>query len=186
MFSKKAKVDRAGGFTVIEGGRSRAQRGISMLADGCTFAGRMFLQGESRIGGKVEGTVVSDGHLTVEESARLQGELTGVSVHLNGVMEGKVTVSDILHVSSTGRVMGDLYARRLVVDDGGSIEGRVHAFEGEAAAGQTPAQGDKLKAMASSLMGKSDKADKSAKADKADKAESSAEAAANAASKAAG
>lgn|GEM_PF-608351 len=183
MFSKKAKVDRAGGFTVIEGGKSRTQRGISMLADGCTFAGRMFLQGESRIGGKVEGTVVSDGHLTVEESARLQGELTGVSVHLNGVMEGKVTVSDILHVSSTGRVMGDLYARRLVVDDGGSIEGRVHAFEGEAAAGQTPAPGDKLKAMASSLLAKGDKVDKSAKTDKA---ETTTEAAASAASKAAG
>lgn len=133
MFSKKSKVDGTPGLSVVDGGRARGPRGISMLADGCTFIGRMFLQGESRIGGKVEGAVLSDGHLTIEESAQMKGEVTGVSVHLNGAVEGRVRVSDVLHVSSTGRVKGEIFAKRLIVDDGGRIEGQLSAFEGDEA-----------------------------------------------------
>lgn len=137
MFSKKSKFDRTTGLTVIEGGRARGPRGISMLAEGCAFDGRMFLQGESRIGGKVEGVVISDGHLTVEESAHIKGEITGVSLHLNGTVEGRLKVSDILHVSATGRIRGELQARRLVVDDGARIEGRVSYVDGSEDAGTT-------------------------------------------------
>jgi cytoskeletal protein CcmA (bactofilin family) len=134
VFSKKSKVDGMPGLTVVEGGRARGPRGISMLADGCSFVGRMFLQGESRIGGKVDGAVLSDGHLTIEESAHMKGEVTGVSIHLNGAVEGRVRVSDILHVSSTGRVKGEIFAKRLIVDDGGRIEGQMSPFEKEDAA----------------------------------------------------
>lgn len=128
MFSKKSKVDGMPGLTVVEGGRARGPRGISMLADGCSFVGRMFLQGESRIGGKVEGAVLSDGHLTIEESAQMKGEVTGVSIHLNGTVEGRVSVSDVLHVSATGRVKGEIFAKRLIVDDGAHIEGQMNPF----------------------------------------------------------
>jgi cytoskeletal protein CcmA (bactofilin family) len=136
VFSKKSKVDGSG-LSVIEGGRGRGPRGISMLADGCSFHGRMFLQGESRIGGKVDGAVISDGSLTIEESASMKGEVTGVSVHLNGAVEGRIRVSDVLHVSATGRVRGEIFAKRLIVDDGARIEGHLAPFESASGAQPT-------------------------------------------------
>jgi cytoskeletal protein CcmA (bactofilin family) len=142
VFSKKKSADGRSSLTVIEGGRPRGPRGISMLADGCTFNGRMFLQGESRIGGKVEGSVLSDGHLTIEESAYLKGEVSGISIHLNGLVEGKIRVTDILHVSATGRVSGEIFAKRLIVDDGARIDGQLRWVDGEAgnASGPTTVQ----------------------------------------------
>jgi len=100
-------------------------RGISMLADGCSFQGKMFLQGESRVGGHVEGSVVCDGVLTVEESAVITGDLNGVVVLFNGRIDGNLKASDLLRLSPTARVYGDLAAKRLVVEDGARIEGRV-------------------------------------------------------------
>jgi cytoskeletal protein CcmA (bactofilin family) len=138
VFSKKSKVDGATGLAVIEGGRARGQRGISMLADGCSFTGRMFLQGEARIGGKVDGTILSDGHLTVEESAYLKGDVTGASIHLNGTVEGRIRVTDVLHVSASGRVRGEICAKRLIVDDGARIEGILTAPEVENATQKGP------------------------------------------------
>jgi cytoskeletal protein CcmA (bactofilin family) len=96
-----------------------------MLADGCSFQGKMFLQGESRVGGHVEGSVVCDGVLTVEESAVITGDLNGVVVLFNGRIDGNLKASDLLRLSPTARVYGDLAAKRLVVEDGARIEGRV-------------------------------------------------------------
>jgi cytoskeletal protein CcmA (bactofilin family) len=85
----------------------------------------MFLQGESRVGGHVEGSVICDGVLTVEESAVITGDLNGVVVLFNGRIDGNLRASDLLHLSPTARVYGDVSAKRLVVEDGARIEGRV-------------------------------------------------------------
>lgn len=124
MFSKKSQSDTSAGRSNDSAGRSRS-RGISMLADGCSFQGKMFLQGESRVGGHVEGSVICDGVLTVEESAVITGDLNGVVVLFNGRIDGNLRVSDLLRLSPTARVYGDLMAKRLIVDDGARIEGRV-------------------------------------------------------------
>lgn len=124
MFSKKSQSDTPAGRSNESAGRSRS-RGISMLADGCSFQGKMFLQGESRVGGHVEGSVICDGVLTVEESAVITGDLNGVVVLFNGRIDGNLRVSDLLRLSPTARVYGDLTAKRLIVDDGARIEGRV-------------------------------------------------------------
>ncbi len=125
MFSKKQTsentITRQAETTTT---KSRA-RGISMLADGCSFQGKMFLQGESRVGGHVEGSVICDGILTVEESAVITGDLNGVVVLLNGRIDGNLRATDLLRLSPTARVYGDLTAKRLVVEDGARIEGRV-------------------------------------------------------------
>lgn len=96
-----------------------------MLADGCSFQGKMFLQGESRVGGHVDGSVICDGVLTVEESAVISGDLNGVVVLFNGRIDGNLKATDLLRLSPTARVYGDLVAKRLIVEDGARIEGRV-------------------------------------------------------------
>ena len=127
MFSKKSNSDKAPHLRAVDGGRPKG-KGISMLAEGCSFQGKMFLQGESRVGGRVEGTVISDGMLTVEESAIIVGDLHGVTVQLNGQVDGNLRASEVIRLSATARVRGDLCAKRLIVEDGARIEGRVSSL----------------------------------------------------------
>lgn len=125
MFSKKSQSETTAPVRQLESTTKSRSRGISMLADGCSFQGKMFLQGESRVGGHVEGSVICDGVLTVEESAVISGDLNGVVVLFNGRIDGNLKASDLLRLSATARVYGDLSAKRLVVEDGARIEGRV-------------------------------------------------------------
>lgn len=125
MFSKKSQSETTAPVRQLEATTKSRSRGISMLADGCSFQGKMFLQGESRVGGHVEGSVICDGVLTVEESAVISGDLNGVVVLFNGRIDGNLKASDLLRLSATARVYGDLSAKRLVVEDGARIEGRV-------------------------------------------------------------
>lgn len=126
MFSKKPNIEKTNNRQPEQPPTTKIRsRGISMLADGCSFQGRMFLQGESRVGGHVEGSVICDGVLTVEESAVITGDLSGVVVLFNGRIDGNLRASDLLRLSPTARVYGDVLAKRLVVEDGARIEGRV-------------------------------------------------------------
>ena len=100
-----------------------------MLSRGCRFSGKIFLHGDARIGGEVEGTVVSTAHLTVEHTAIIRGDINGTNVLLNGKVNGNVTASDILRLSPTSVITGDLTAKRLIVEDGASINGRVNRLE---------------------------------------------------------
>ncbi len=125
MFSKKQPSENTNNRQAEISTTRVRSRGISMLADGCSFQGRMFLQGESRVGGHVEGSVICDGTLTVEESAVITGDLNGVVVLFNGRIDGNLRASDLLRLSPTARVYGDLSAKRLIVEDGARIEGRV-------------------------------------------------------------
>lgn len=124
MFSKKSQSEITPNRQ-LEGAQKQRSRGISMLADGCSFQGKMFLQGESRVGGHVDGSVICDGVLTVEESAVISGDLSGVVVLFNGRIDGNLKATDLLRLSPTARVYGDLVAKRLIVEDGARIEGRV-------------------------------------------------------------
>ena len=124
MFSKKSQNENTP-VRQNENTTKVRSRGISMLADGCSFQGRMFLQGESRVGGHVEGSVSCDGVLTVEESAVITGDLHGVVVLFNGRIDGNLKASELQRLSPTARVYGDVMAKRLIVEDGARIEGRV-------------------------------------------------------------
>lgn len=126
MFSKKSNIENTNNRQPEQPPTTKIRsRGISMLADGCSFQGRMFVQGESRVGGHVEGSVICDGVLTVEESAVITGDLNGVVVLFNGRIDGNLRASDLLRLSPTARVYGDVSAKRLIVEDGARIEGRV-------------------------------------------------------------
>ena len=131
VFSKKQGqgYEKTANLKLVEGGKQKSARGISMLAEGCSFQGRMFLQGESRVGGVIEGNVYSDGFLTIEASAKITGEVNGISIVLNGEVKGIIKAQDVLHITATARVSGEVFAKRLIVDDGGKIEGTVGAFK---------------------------------------------------------
>lgn len=102
---------------------------ISMLGDGCSFVGKMFLQGEARIGGQIEGLVVSEGSLTIEETAKIIGDVKGINVQVSGYIDGSVAASGVLCLTSKARIRGGISAVRLTVEDGAHISGNVSTDE---------------------------------------------------------
>ena len=138
IFKKEVAERREEGRSEVHN-RSRTG-GLSMLAQGCKFQGKIFLHGDARIGGEVTGSVISSAVLTVEQSAVVLGDINGTHVLLNGRVEGNVVASEVLRLSPTCVVTGDLCAKRLIVEDGATIDGRVTKLgqNGEAKVGTLP------------------------------------------------
>lgn len=64
------------------------------------------------------------GDIRIEASARLHVEVLGNRVIVHGRVKGCVTANESVEVGRTGHVVGDIKAPKIVVRDGGVIDGR--------------------------------------------------------------
>jgi len=76
--------------------------------------------------GKMEGRISLPNHmLTVGTQAAVKADIAARAVVVKGVVTGNVTAAEKLEIQSNGSVMGDVVSPRLVIADGGSLQGKV-------------------------------------------------------------
>lgn len=74
----------------------------------------------------VRGAISAPGHcVVVNASARIQADILARDVTVLGAVTGKVTATEIVDVRSSAEVRGSIAAPRVVLDDGGRVQGRI-------------------------------------------------------------
>ncbi len=76
-----------------------------------------------RIEGTVEGTVQSEGEVTVAPTGVVNGSIHAKHLIVTGRIEGVFKVSECLEIHGTGWVEGEVEVGSLVVDEGGTLQG---------------------------------------------------------------
>lgn len=94
----------------------------SLVGANSSFKGDITTKGTLRIDGTVTGNVDSD-WLVLGEKALLRGNITSRGVITGGRIEGDITAKEILEIKSKGQVIGDISTAKLVVSEGGILEG---------------------------------------------------------------
>lgn len=97
---------------------------VTILTSGCHFAGKMYCRGSTRIGGKVEGEVISEGLLILEEEAVVDADITCEEIVLQGQITGTVTAKTRVELSSTCSFTGDIVTPSLIIEEGAQFTGR--------------------------------------------------------------
>ena len=93
----------------------------------------MVIQGEITghedlvIDGKVQGKIIVKGHrLTIGEHGDVKAEVQDAgTVVVQGNLVGNVSAEHKIEIASTGSVLGDIRAPRIVLADGARVKGRV-------------------------------------------------------------
>jgi cytoskeletal protein CcmA (bactofilin family) len=75
--------------------------------------------------GTVEATMIQASELSIVPGGVLKGEVDVEEAEIAGTIDGTLTVRSALVVRSTGRLLGAARYRRLQVEDGGQITGRM-------------------------------------------------------------
>ena len=86
--------------------------------------GRLEVQGDLKIAGKVEGELRATGNVTIDSSASVQASIEGSNVSVRGQVTGSVTARR-LTLGGNGRLNGDVKVGRLSVEDGAALNGNV-------------------------------------------------------------
>ena len=87
------------------------------------------------IQGKVEGTIDLGAHeLTVGESGKVNADIIARIVRIDGEVSGDVRGNDMVMISRSGNVRGNITAPRMTLEDGAIFKGAIDMNPGEPAA----------------------------------------------------
>jgi cytoskeletal protein CcmA (bactofilin family) len=107
----------------VAGAAVRSQAPAPVLAAGMEFCGILVLPGPARIDGRVRGEVIAGGPLWIGETGVIEADLEGDRVVVAGRVEGDVTATSRIEVRSSATVLGGLWAPRLVLAEGSTVNG---------------------------------------------------------------
>lgn len=95
---------------------------FSVVSAECYFQGTLSVQGSLRVDGKLEGSVDNARQVIVGEGGKIIGDVTGQTVVCGGDIEGNVC-AEMVEVLAKASVKGDIRAQKMIVEEGGRIEG---------------------------------------------------------------
>ena len=88
----------------------------------------------------LESSSITATELSVAPGGVFKGEIEVEDAEVGGTIDGTVTARGSLTVRATGRVLGTARCRRLQVEDGGQITGRIEMLSSDAPAKTEPAR----------------------------------------------
>lgn len=87
------------------------------------------------IEGKVDGTIELGAHeVTVGESGKVNADITARIVRIDGEVSGDVRGNEMVMISRSGNVRGNITAPRMTLEDGAIFKGAIDMDPGEPAA----------------------------------------------------
>lgn len=87
--------------------------------------GQLYVAGDLRVQGTVEGELVVTGEIEIDDTAKVKASVSGSDVSIRGQVNGSVTARRRLLVADSGTLIGDVRAARLIVKDGATLIGNV-------------------------------------------------------------
>ncbi len=84
------------------------------------------------IKGSVEGTIDLSAHeVTVGDSGRVNADIKGKTVTVNGEVTGDITGGEMVIITKSGHVRGNIIAPRMTLEDGAVFKGSIDMDPGE-------------------------------------------------------
>ncbi len=123
----------------------------TVIAEDVEISGSIKCTGGVRLGGKVNGDLTTAGDVLVEKTSAIKGNVTGNSIVVNGLIKGNISAKDRIELKGNAKVAGDIKAKRLVVEEGVTLVGKMEIVAAEGVSGEmvdmetAPGSGDAAK-----------------------------------------
>ncbi len=96
---------------------------INIICEGTTVKGDIITDGEIRIDGTLDGNLQAKGKVVIGTTGRLNGEIACRNADIQGKVEGKITVLELLTFKNTCVFKGDLTTKQLAIEPGAVFNG---------------------------------------------------------------
>lgn len=117
----------------------------TMIGPGAIIDGPISTKDSTRIDGVIKGNVTVSGALIVGEEGRINGTVSALNVYIAGEVNGNITAPQgKIEISDTGKVIGDVTCKGIIIDENAVFQGRCDMTGVE----KTPAEIAKEKAAA--------------------------------------
>lgn len=107
--------DKISEFTVSE----------TNISSDCIFTGNIITKGSIKIEGSIEGNITEAKEVFISKTAKVNGDISCDRCIVYGTVKGNVFVKDIVEIMSTGIINGDITTSKIMIEEGGVINGKV-------------------------------------------------------------
>ena len=109
-----------------------------MVGKGISLQGTVTEAEKLIIEGTMESQLLQAQELVISHSGVFKGEVQVEDAEIAGVFDGTLTATGSLTIRATGRVIGTARSRRLSVEDGGQLSGKMEMITESPSAAAAP------------------------------------------------
>lgn len=95
----------------------------NMITAGTTITGDISCNSDIRIEGTLKGNLVAKGKLVIGSTGEIKGEVSCQNCDIEGLLDGKVTIQELLSLRATAKVVGDIITNKLAIEPGAVFSG---------------------------------------------------------------
>jgi cytoskeletal protein CcmA (bactofilin family) len=99
---------------------------LNRIVEGTRIEGTVNSDSNIRIDGEVKGNILTKGRVVIGPKGKIIGEVTCQNAEIEGVIEGKIMVEDLLSLKASARLDGEIFTSKLAIDPGANFTGSCH------------------------------------------------------------
>ncbi len=96
----------------------------TLIGKDAVISGNLETNASIRIDGKVTASVKCGGVVVVTKDAVVEGNVMAESIIIAGEVKGNIYIKDKVNIEASGRVTGDIYTNRFVIDENAVFAGK--------------------------------------------------------------
>lgn len=109
--------------------RKSDQAGLSIIGKDMVITGDLETEGVIKVEGRVRGTIRAASQVLVAQGATIEGDLHTREAVLGGIVKGTIHASERVEVQGTAAIEGDIHTTRILVVEGGQVNGEIKMGE---------------------------------------------------------
>ena len=97
---------------------------INMIGVGTTIEGNVQSNENIRFDGNLIGNLVTKGKVFIGQSGKVSGEIRCKNCEVEGVVDGKIVVDELLSLRSMSKLYGEIKTGKLAIEPGATFTGK--------------------------------------------------------------
>jgi cytoskeletal protein CcmA (bactofilin family) len=104
---------------------------INLISSGTEITGDIKSAGDIRIDGGLTGNLNTKGKVVIGPTGRIKGEVVCKNSEVSGIIEGKISVNQLLNLKASSKILGDITTSRLSIEPGAKFTGNCKMSDNE-------------------------------------------------------
>ena len=104
---------------------------LNLISCGTDIMGDIKSGGDIRIDGSLTGNLNTKGKVVIGATGKVKGEVICKNSEVSGIIEGKITVGQLLNLKASSKIHGDIATSKLSIEPGAVFSGNCKMSDNE-------------------------------------------------------
>lgn len=114
---------------------------INLISNGTEITGDIKSNGDIRIDGSLTGNLSTKGKVVIGPTGKIKGEVICKNSEVSGLVEGKISVGQLLNLKASSKILGDIATSKLAIEPGARFTGTCSMSDSEENGGSNNLKG---------------------------------------------